>query len=100
MSGRLRDTYLERNNSAIELLGMYHSNQVFKPKIAKVQRTVAQELYKDFKQSYRNDPRQFVVLSPESSDPEVIKMWRMMPYEFRAEAAKLYGKGMPVVVRS
>lgn len=100
MSGRLRDTYLERDNNAIELLGRYHSNLTFKPEVAKVQRTIAQELYQDFKDSYGNDPRQFVTLDPESKDPNVVMMWRMMPYEFRAEASKLFGKGMPIVVRS
>ena len=100
MSGRLRDTYLERDNNAVELLGRYHSNLTFKPKVAEVQRTIAQSLYEDFRNSYGNDPRQFVTLDPESSDPNVVMMWRMMPYEFRAEATRLFGKGMPIVVRS
>src|SRR5699024_7838010 len=100
MSGRLRDTYLERDNNAIELLGIYNSNLAFKPEVVKTQQTLAQELHKDFVNSYSNDPRQFVTLDPESKDPNVVAMWRMMPYAFRKEAETLFGKGKPIVVRN
>ena len=99
MSGELRDTYLERNNNAVELLGILQSDLVFKPSIKETQRGVAQSLHTDFEDSYNKDPRLFVTLDPNSSDPNVQAMWKMAPFAFKEEAAKLYGKGNPIVVR-
>lgn len=99
MSGELRDTYLERNNNAIELLGILQSDLVFKPSIKETQRGVAKSLYQDFIDSYSKDPRLFVTLDPNSTDPEIQKMWKMAPFAFKEEAAKQFGKGNPIVVR-
>lgn len=100
MSGELRDTYLERNNNAVELLGMYQSNLSFKPEIVKTQEELAQHLYDDFEKGFRSDPRQFVTLDPNSADPKVREMYRMMPYAFRQKAKALFGADNPIVVRS
>lgn len=99
MSGELRDTYLERNNNAVELLGILQSDLVFKPSIKETQRGVAKSLYQDFIDSYSKDPRLFVTLDPNSTDPEIQKMWKMAPFTFKEEAAKQFGKGNPIVVR-
>lgn len=100
MTGHMRDTYLERNNNAVELLGMYNSNLHFKPEIKETQEKLADELYQDFKDNYRTDPRKFVILDPNSSDPNVVTMWRMMPYAFQQRAEAHFGKGQPITVRS
>lgn len=100
MSGELRDTYLERNNNGFEMLGIMNSDAHFKPAIAESQRSVANILHADFEDSYAKDPRQYVVLDPNSKDESVQIMWRMMPYAFKAEATKLFGKGNPIVVRA
>src|SRR5699024_5989408 len=63
------------------------------------QRGVAQSLYQDYEDSYSNDPRLFVTLDPNSTDPNVQAMWKMAPFAFKEEAAKLFGKGNPIVVR-
>lgn len=100
MSGALRDAYLERINNGFELMGILASDLVFKPAIAETQRNVAASLYQDFKDNFGNDPRQFVVLDPNSSDEHIATMYKMMPRAFKDEATKLFGKGSPIVVRS
>lgn len=100
MSGRLRDTFLERNNNSLELLGMLHAKLVSTPQIQDTQRGVATAVYEDFEKSWLADPRKFITLDPRSEDPKIVKMWRMMPYAFRQEAQELFGQGNPIVIRA
>ena len=100
MSGRLRDTYLERNNNSLELLGMLHAKLVSAPQIQDTQRGVATAVYEDFEKSWLADPRKFITLDPRSEDPKIVKMWRMMPYAFQQEAQALFGQGNPIVIRA
>ena len=100
MSGEVRDSYLERNNNAFEMVGILNSDAHFKPAVAESQRNVAGILFTDYEDNYLSDPRQYIVLDPNSPDPDVAMKWEMMPYAFKAEAAKLFGKGNPIVVRT
>ena len=100
MSGEVRDSYLERNNNAFEMIGILNSDAHFKPAIAESQRNVANALFTDYEDNYLSDPRQYIVLDPNSPDPDVAMKWKMMPYAFKAEATKLFGKGNPIVVRT
>ena len=100
MSGEVRDSYLERNNNAFEMVGILNSDAHFKPAIAESQRNVANALFTDYEDNYLSDPRQYIVLDPNSPDPDVAMKWKMMPYAFKAEASKLFGKGNPIVVRT
>lgn len=100
MSGEVRDSYLERNNNAFEMVGILNSDAHFKPAVAESQRNVAGILFTDYEDNYLSDPRQYIVLDPNSPDPDVAMKWKMMPYAFKAEAAKLFGKGNPIVVRT
>lgn len=100
MSGEVRDSYLERNNNAFEMVGILNSDAHFKPAIAESQRNVANALFTDYEDNYLSDPRQYIVLDPNSPDPDVAMKWKMMPYDFKAEATKLFGKGNPIVVRT
>lgn len=100
MSGEVRDSYLERNNNAFEMVGILNSDAHFKPAIAESQRNVANALFTDYEDNYLSDPRQYIVLDPNSPDPDVAMKWKMMPYAFKAEATKLFGKGNPIVVRT
>lgn len=100
MSGEVRDSYLERNNNAFEMVGILNSDAHFKPAVAESQRNVAGILFTDYEDNYLSDPRQYIVLDPNSPDPDVAMKWKMMPYAFKAEATKLFGKGNPIVVRT
>lgn len=99
MTDRVKNTFLERDNDFIELLPTMYSELDYKPVIAKQQREVAQVLYQDYQNMYKNNPELFVILERDSTDPKVQEMWRMLPYHFRSEAASLYGKNQPIIVR-
>ena len=57
-------------------------------------------LYADYKKNYAKDPNAYVFLSPHSTDPKIVEMWRMLPFSFREEAISTFGKGNPIVVRN
>lgn len=99
MQGFVKDNFLRRNNDAFTLLPTLFANIQFKPEINKLQRELPHVLHKDFEESYRKFPKQFILLSPESSDPEVVQQWAMLPYDFRQEAIKLFGTGNPIAIR-
>ncbi|ANB91483.1 hypothetical protein MOVS_05240 [Moraxella ovis] len=99
MRGATRDKYLERNNNFIDLMGLYVSGIDAKPLLMEQQANVAKVLYQDYKLNYKQRPYEFIVLDPRSKDEKTLETLRMMPYSFRAEAERLFGKGEPIVVK-
>ena len=99
MQGFIKDNYLRRNNDAFTLLPTLFANISFKPEINKQQKELPHILYNDYKENYAKQSRQFILLDPNSNDPEIRQQWAMLPYEFRKEAIKLYGVGNPIAVR-
>lgn len=99
MRGATRDKYLERNNNFIDLMGLYVSGIDAKPLLMEQQTNVAKVLYQDYKLNYKQRPYEFVVLDPRSKDEKTLETLRMMPYSFRVEAERLFGKGEPIVVK-
>ena len=100
MEGFLRDTYLERNNDAFELISRLNANLQVQADLRESQRKVARVLYEDYKKNYANNPALFVTMSPDSTDPKVVEDFALMPHAFREEAMKLFGTDMPIVVRA
>lgn len=99
MSANTKNTFLERDNDFIELLARMDSELDYKPKLTQQQRIVAKALYQDYQDAYDKNPETFVILSRDSNNPEIQRLWRTLPYHFRAEAATLYGKNQPIIVR-
>lgn len=99
MSANSKNNFLERDNDFIELLARMDSELDYKPKLTQQQRAVARALYQDYKEAYKKNPETFVILSRDSTNPEVQRLWRTLPYHFRAEASSLYGKNQPIIVR-
>lgn len=99
MSANSKNNFLERDNDFIELLARMDSELDYKPKLTQQQRAVAKALYQDYKEAYKKNPETFVILSRDSTNPEVQRLWRTLPYHFRAEASSLYGKNQPIIVR-
>ena len=93
MEGRTKDTYLERNNDFDLLLATQASDLVFKPAIRNHQIDVAKALVKDTKEHFSKAPDEYIFLNLESIDPSVQAMVRMIPYTFRKELQKAYGRG-------
>lgn len=103
MSGELRDKLLDRDLSFDTMLATMGSELVAKPKLVDTQRTLAQVLAEDAKNpitGFKISPVHFTVINPNSPDPRVQEMLRMMPYEFYQEMQHQFGKGKPFVIRT
>lgn len=103
MSGELRDKLLDRDLSFDMMLATMGSELVAKPKLVDTQRTLAQVLAEDAKNpttGFKISPVHFTVINPNSPDPRVQEMLRMMPYEFYQEMQYQFGKGKPFVIRT
>ena len=103
MSGELRDKLLDRDLSFDMMLATMGSELVAKPKLVDTQRTLAQVLAEDAKNpttGFKISPVHFTVINPNSPDPRVQEMLRMMPYEFYQEMQSQFGKGKPFVIRT
>ena len=99
MRGATRDKYLERNNNFIDLMGLYVSGIDAKPMLMEQQADVAKVLHQDYKLNYKLKPNEFIVLDPRSKDEKTQETLRMMPYSFRVEAERLFGKNQPIIVK-
>ena len=99
MRGATRDKYLERNNNFIDLMGLYVSGIDAKPMLMRQQADVAKVLHQDYKLNYKYKPNEFIVLDPRSKDEKTQETLRMMPYSFRVEAERLFGKNQPIIVK-
>lgn len=103
MSGELRDKLLDRDLSFDMMLATMGSELVAKPKLVDTQRTLAQVLAEDAKNpttGFKISPVHFTVINPNSPDPRVQEMLRMMPYEFYQEMQHQFGKGKPFIIRT
>ena len=103
MSGELRDKLLDRDLSFDMMLATMGSELVVKPKLVDTQRTLVQVLAEDAKNpttGFKTSPVHFTVINPNSPDPRVQEMLRMMPYEFYQEMQHQFGKGKPFVIRT
>lgn len=100
LSGFVRDTYLERNHNFADLMGTFAGINAYKPANQQHQSKVVDVLYQDYKDNYAKDPKAYVFLSAQSTDPKLLEMWRMLPLSFRQEAVQRFGKGKPIVIRN
>ncbi|OOS19950.1 hypothetical protein [Moraxella pluranimalium] len=103
MTGKLRDELLVRNLAFDDVLATMDANLYAKPELKETQRNLAKVLIEDANNpvsGYKKQPSQYTKLHPESQDPRVQEMLRMMPYEFRHEMELAFGKGKPMYVRT
>ena len=99
MTGVVRDSLLERDNDVFTLMGKWSGDLAYKPEVKENQRTIIETLHEDYMTNYASEPHKFIALDPNSDDPKVMQQWRMLPYEARERAKKLYGGGQPIMVR-
>ena len=99
MTGRVRDSLLERDNDVFTLMGKWSGDLAYKPEVKENQRTIIETLHEDYMTNYASEPHKFIALDPNSDDPKVMQQWRMLPYEARERAKELYGGGQPIMVR-
>lgn len=99
MSGFLRDNYLQRDNDFAEVLSTYMGQQFYKTNINEHQHNLLDGIYADYKANFRKQSKEFITISGESNDPEMQRVWRMLPYNFRQNAKDKFGSNV-VVIRS
>lgn len=87
-----RDTLLERDNSFDELLATLNGGLEFKPEMFKQQKEIAKAIAQDAKENVAKRPNEYVQLDFNSKDPDVQQVIKMIPYSFRAELQKQFGK--------
>ncbi|UZA57385.1 M15 family metallopeptidase [Moraxella bovis] len=92
MNHTSRDTLLERDNSFDELLATLNGGLEFKPEMFRQQKEIAKVIAQDAKQNVSKRPNEYVQLDFNSKDLDVQRVIRMIPYSFRAELQKQFGK--------
>jgi len=75
----VKDDLLERNNSFDVLLGTFASSTFDKDETPKQNRTVVEAMRAFYDQDYRRHSERFVKVGPNSTDPEMVERWAMLP---------------------
>lgn len=92
MGHTARDILLERDNSFDELLATLNGGLEFKPEMFNQQKQIAKAIAQDAKQNVAKRPNEYIQLDFNSKDPDVQRVIKMIPYSFRAELQKQFGK--------
>ena len=91
MEGSVRDELLERDSSVIEVLSMYAGSNLDKVNSRRVNVHTADALYQDWSTNYITDPKAFTRISMNETDPRLVEIYRMIPYETREYMKELFG---------
>ncbi|MCJ9181399.1 hypothetical protein K5F27_16965 [Acinetobacter baumannii] len=100
MTHASRDELLVRNNNFADLLGAYVGNNVGREPTVKQNKSIANAMYEDYVDNYAKNPRSYVAIGPNVSDPHLSEVWRLMPFEVKQEVENLWGKDNPMMVRN
>lgn len=92
MGHTARDVLLERDNSFDELLATLNGGLEFKPEMFNQQKQIAKAIAQDAKQNVAKRPNEYIQLDFNSKDPDVQHVIKMIPYSFRTELQKQFGK--------
>lgn len=92
MGHTARDVLLERDNSFDELLATLNGGLEFKPEMFNQQKQIAKAIAQDAKQNVAKRPNEYIQLDFNSKDPDVQRVIKMIPYSFRTELQKQFGK--------
>lgn len=92
MGHTARDVLLERDNSFDELLATLNGGLGFKPEMFNQQKQIAKAIAQDAKQNVAKRPNEYIQLDFNSKDPDVQRVIKMIPYSFRTELQKQFGK--------
>ena len=99
MLNKTRDELLERNNHPADLMAEYAASNLDLMNVEKVNTPVLEALHQDYLDNYETRPQDFVELSSKSEDPELVRMYRMIPYKSREHLKSLFG-GDPIMVNA
>ncbi|MFB6349629.1 hypothetical protein ACFBZI_10495 [Moraxella sp. ZJ142] len=100
MTGSTRDMLLSRDMRFDELLGTMNANLAASPEIRALQQELAKQLATDAKDGSQKNSFAYTVLDPNSLDPKMEEIYRLLPYAFRTEMERQFGVGKPILIRS
>ena len=99
MLNKTRDDLLERNNHPADLMAEYAASNLDLMNVEKVNTPVLEALHQDYLDNYETRPQDFVELSSKSDDPELVRMYRMIPYKSREYLKSLFGDD-PIMINA
>lgn len=99
MLNKTRDDLLERNNHPADLMAEYAASNLDLMNVEKVNTPVLEALHQDYLDNYETRPQDFVELSSKSEDPELVRMYRMIPYKSREHLKSLFGDN-PIMINA
>lgn len=99
MTNALRDSLLERDNHPAKLMGEYAASNLDLQNVEKINFPIMDALFQDYQFNYKDRPQDYVELSHESDNPELVRMYRMLPYTTREYLKGLYGDS-PIMVNA
>ena len=92
MSARVRDQYLERNNDFSDLMGAFTSLGYTKVETSKQNMVVVDQLHKDYKENFSKDPKRYIYVSYNSTDPVIYNAWDKLPHETKEYVKQTWGR--------
>ncbi|UNU73304.1 hypothetical protein LU293_09615 [Moraxella nasovis] len=102
MESKTRDRLLNRNLNFSDIMGSMVGNTQAKQPMREHQRDIVRALHKDYTDAMKSPDANmldFLVLTPDSSDPQIAEHYRLLPYSFKDEANKLFGYNRPIYIR-
>lgn len=97
MSHQNRDTILERNNEFEHLLGVFAGNTLDKVSSAEHNDKVVQALHDHYKVDFAGRSMSYIEVGPDSLDPEIQEIYRLLPEDTKKEIYKVWGKDSMMV---
>lgn len=92
MKEKTKDNLLERNNDFDKLLGVL-AGSVFDKETTKDQnKVVIEALHEEFKTNYAMNRAAYVLIGPNTGDPELREIWDLMPRQAQIDAREIWGK--------
>jgi hypothetical protein len=86
-----RDLILERENRMEELLAIEASHSFDKVSSLDHNKQVVELLHKEYLEGFTKDPKAYVKVSPNSSDPKIRELYRKLPEDMKREINSQWG---------
>lgn len=92
MSNIVKDKLLNRDNRTEHLLGALAGNTFDKVTSKKQNVEAIKALHEQYLSDFAANPKSYLLVGPDSRDPQLRELWAMLPKETREFAKSLFGK--------
>ena len=91
MSEFNKDELLEKNNSFEAILGGMEANISDKLNSREVNNRTIKATYEDWLKRFDDDPKAYIAIGPNVSNPKYVEIYQMLPAETRKEIERVWG---------